>query len=489
MNQFEEYLQRTEEVGYIESIVHSIAYVSGIPGVRPREMVMAEGGQKGIVQSLKDDFAEVLMFDTKGLFSGMKMARTGGTYFIPVSAQMLGRIINPFGNPIDGGGPILGDKFLQPLEPPAPGISLRARVNRPLETGVTMVDLLIPLGYGQRELVIGDKKTGKTTFALQTMASQASKGLVCIYVSIGKRQDDIKTVENYLRKSGLFSRCIIVVASSADPTTVVYLAPYAGMAIAEYFRENGQDCVVVLDDLSNHAKFYREISLLSKKAPGRGSYPGDIFHLHAALMERAGNIKTTSGKVVSISLLPIAETLESDLSGYIQTNLMSMTDGHIFFEMEEFKKGQRPAINHGYSVSRVGNQTKGSVDKELAGKIRESLSTYKRALEIARFGVELPEQTKKEIALGEKIELIFNQDSDTIIPRSLQLFLYGLLFTGYWDAKNTSLVKVDLIKIVQKFRQGELKDIVAQIEGTSKLEDLQRVARNYSQKITQVLYV
>jgi F-type H+-transporting ATPase subunit alpha len=272
MKSFQDYLKEIGEVGYIGSIVHSIVYISGLPGARPKEMVIAEGGQRGIVQSLSADMVEVLMLDTEGLVNNLAVARTGEEFKIPVGEGILGRVVDAFAESIDALGPILGEKTPQPIEPGAPGIDRRVRVNRPLETGVTMVDLLVPIGYGQRELVIGDKKTGKTTFLLQTIANQVKKGVVCVYVSIGKRQDDVKTIERYLRKKEVFANCVMVSANAADPATMVYLAPFTGLAIAEFFRDKGRDVVIVFDDLTNHAKFYREISLLLKRAPGRSSF-------------------------------------------------------------------------------------------------------------------------------------------------------------------------------------------------------------------------
>jgi len=486
---FDDYLKENGEIGHIQSIVQSIVYVSGLPSLRPRELVVAEGGQRGIVQSLNGETAEILMLETANLTNGLSVARTNETFQIPVSDAILGRIVNPFGLPIDGAGPIEGERKLLPLFSEAPTFVQRAKVNRPLETGVAMVDLLVPIGYGQRELVIGDKKTGKSTFLLQTMTSEAKKGVICIYVSIGKRLSDAKQVETYLKKTGVMQNCVLLVASSADPATLIYLSAFSGMAIAEHFRDLGKDVIIIFDDLSNHAKFYREISLLSKRAPGRGSYPGNIFHLHASLLERAGQIQTADGKIVSITALPVAETLEGDITGYIQTNLMAITDGHIFFDIEEFRKGKRPAINPSLSVSRVGNQTKNALERTLASQIRETLAKYQRDLEIARFGVELPESTKAVIEQGEKIELIFHQDVETIMPRDLQLFSLGLLLNGYWTGKPAAIVKVDLIRLVQKYQKGDLQFMAKQINKATKLEDLVSIAKIYSGKIVEEMHV
>lgn len=489
MKEFKDYLNEIGEVGRVQAIIQSIVYVSGLPGVRPNEMLVGEEGQRGIVQSLSGNNVEVLMLDTHNLKHDLALARTNETFKIAASTSLLGRVVNAFGQPIDGAGPITGEKKLQDIYPPAPGISQRVKVNSALETGVTIVDLLVPLGYGQRELIIGDKKTGKTTFLLQTISNQAARGVVCVYVSIGKRQDDVKNIENYLRKSGVINNCVLLVSGSSDPATSVYLSPFSGMALAEYFRDIGKNVLIIFDDMSNHARFYREISLISKRAPGRSSYPGNIFHIQASLLERAGQIKTQSGDIVSITALPVAETLEGDITGYIQTNLMAITDGHIFFDIDEFRKGQRPAINDSLSVSRVGNQTKQQLERQLAQKLREVLSSYKKDLEIAKFGVELPELTRKEIERGEKIELIFNQDTETLISRDLQLFLFGLLFSGFWDNKNTGMVKVDLIKLVEKYKKGELKSLSGQVQKIQTFEELVSFSGKYANSISESLYV
>jgi len=485
---YDEYLNSVGEIGYIDSIVHSIAYVTGLPGARTREVVVAQGGQIGIVQALLPGYVEVLMLSTAGLKNETPIARTGESFKIAVSKEILGRVVNPFGAPIDGAGPIGGEKEFRSIDEPAPALHTRARIDQPLETGVQVVDLLVPLGYGQRELVIGDRKTGKSIFLLQTVVAQASKGVVCIYVSIGKRQSDIKSVEEYLKSwSGAFSNCTIVAASSSDPASMIYLAPFAGFSIAEYFRDRGKNVLIIFDDLTNHAKFYRELSLLSKRTPGRSSYPGDIFNLHASMLERAGQIKTERGKV-SITALPVAESLEGDITGYIQTNLMSITDGHIFFDPEKFREGARPAINHALSVSRVGNQTKSPLEKELAQRIREALARYEKDKEIARFGVDLPESTKAEIDTGEKIELVLNQDTETLVPATLSLMLMGLLLGDFWKGKRVEQVKVDLIKITQKYQQGKLASLHDSITQITKVDDLIKQMKVYSDKITQVLY-
>ena len=443
MNEFEFFLRQNKEIGYIHSFFHSIAFVSGLPGLTIDEMVITESGKKGIVHRLKEDLGEILMIDTENLKIGEKVARTGKAFEIPVGPGLLGRIINPLSQPLDFNEPIFGEKEFREIKKDAPSFKERVRINKNLETGVIVVDLLVPIGYGQKELVIGDSKTGKTTFLLQTIVSQAQKGVICVYTGIGKKDDDIKLIEEYLKKQNVFEKTVIVHTAPDDSAVLNFLAPFTGMNIAEYFRDRGENVLLVLDDLTTHAKFYREISLLLKKMPARECYPGDIFYIQASLLERAGNIRKND-KEVSITVLPVAETLENNISGFIQTNLMAMTDGHIFFDINEFRKGKRPAINTFYSVSRVGNQTKSPIERDLAIIIRKKMAEYQRALEISYFGTELSKETQELIEFGKRIELLFNQEPQQIIPRELQLVLIGLLFSNFWKEKSLNKTKIEI---------------------------------------------
>ena len=479
MTDFKNYLEKTKEIGHVVSITHSIIMVSGLPNLKPKEMIITEDEEKGMTYGLNENLAEVFMFDIEKLKIGKRVTRTNEIFKIPVTQDLLGRIVNPLCQPIDGLGPIRGEKIFLSVEKEAPPISQRAKIKNFLETGVTIVDLLIPIGYGQRELVIGDGKTGKGTFLLQTILSQAKKGVVCIYVSIGKEITHVKRVEEYLKETGVFKNTILLVAAPNSPATIIYLAPYSGMTIAEYFRQKGKKVLIILDDLTTHAKIYREISLLLKRAPGRTVYPGDIFHIQAALMERAGNIIDKEGEEISITALPVAETLENDISGYIQTNLMAMTDGHIFFDIEEFKKGKRPAINAFLSVSRVGNQTKELLDQELANLVRRKLAEYQKALEIARFGVELPEKTRKIIDFGEKLGILFNQDPKTVLSRGFQLFLLGLLLSGFWDGRSPKIMAITVKEMLEHYKEGVFSKIETEIEKIKKTEDLISFSKNW----------
>ncbi len=473
--EFKKYLEKTGEVGYLSGASESIVHVSGLPSVRAKEAVITETGEKGMVYGIDQKEAEVLMFERGRMKGGKKVVRTGELFKVPVSRGLLGRIVNPLCLPLDGEGPVEGKKEKMKVEREAPGITERVEVNRPMETGVTAVDLMVPVGYGQREMVVGDAKTGKTTMLLQAISNQAKKGTICVYVGISKESSALKSVEGYLKNMNVFDKVSVVATSSNQPPTLHYLAPLTGMTIAEYFRDRGNDVLIVFDDMSNHAKAYREIALLLKNPPGREAYPGDIFHLHAALIERAGNIKGKDGGEVSITALPIAETLENDISGFIQTNLLSMTDGHIFFDINELKKGRNPAINISLSVSRAGNQTRESLDKDIAGKIRERLVQYRKVLEVTQFGAELSEENKQVLDFGKKIEVLFEQDVQELISRIQQLFLFGLLFSGFWKEVPVKTMRNEVDTILKEYHKGTVVDPEIVEERIEKIENAERL--------------
>lgn len=486
MKDFKEYLEKNQEIGYIDSLSFGIAKVSGLPNAKVGEMVITESNKIGIVHGIKRNFVEALILDPLNLKVGERVTRTGEKFKIKVGKELLGRIINPLCQAVDNLGPIEGREYYE-IERKAPPFIERVRINKPLETGVMIVDLLVPIGYGQRELVIGDAKTGKTTFLLQAISSQAKKGVVTIYVGIGKKDTDIRKIEEYLKSQGILKRTIIIHASPDDPPPLVYLAPFSGMAIAEYFRDKGNNVLIIFDDLSTHAKTYREISLLMKRTPGRESYPGDIFHVHARLLERAGNVKDKDGKEISITALPVAETLENNLSGYIQTNLIAITDGHIFFDSKEFKKGKRPAINTFLSVSRVGNQTKSPIEKHLADWLRKRLLEYQRSLEISQFGAELPPETKEKLNLGEKIGVLFHQDPEKIISRELQLILMGLLVSGFWKEKSLERMREEISKIYEAYQKNRLPKIPEKIEKIKDIDHLRFLLKDIMNSLEKII--
>jgi F-type H+-transporting ATPase subunit alpha len=482
MNDFEKFLEKYQEIGYVDSFFYGTCSVVGLPNVKEEEIVLTEGGSKGLVVGLKEEKVEVLILEEREIKVGEKVVRTGSEFLISISEDVLGRIINPLGYPIDGKGVIKRESLIK-VNVSAPSFVERKKINENLETGVMLVDLLVPIGYGQRELIIGDAKSGKTSFLLQIMNNQAKKGVFCIYVGIGKKDIAIRQVEEYLKKEKVIDKVVIIHSPPDDSPSLLYLAPFSGMAIAEYFREKYKKAIVIFDDLSTHAKIYRQISLSLKRAPGRDLYPGDIFHLHASLMERAGNLK--DGK--SITAFPVAETFEGDLSGYIQTNLMGMTDGHIFFDIEEFRKGKRPAINHFLSVSRVGIQTKTRIEKEIANWLREKLYYLGQISEIIPLAGELPQKTQEFIELARKIEIILQQNTDELIGREGQVILFGLLISGFFDDKTEEKIKREKEIFFKKWNEKKIPSLREEISRIKNIEHLKFLIEEIKPKIEEIL--
>jgi F-type H+/Na+-transporting ATPase subunit alpha len=343
---------------------------------------------------------------------------------VQLGLELLGKTVNPFGT-IIGSSPLKKIDEVRSIEIHPPGLSERKPVDAQMETGVALIDIIVPLGKGQRELVIGDRKTGKTEFLYQTMISQAQRGIISIYAVIGQKQVDTLLLDNYLKEKGIRESTIIVSSGSSDAPGLIYLTPYVAMTIAEYFRDQGKDVLLILDDMTTHARSYREISLLAKRLPGRGSYPGDIFYTHARLVERAGAFLKGS-----ITCLPVAESILGDLSGYIQTNLMSMTDGHIFFDIELYNQGNRPSVNPFLSVTRVGHQTQGKLQRELSNSISSFLVVYDRMKQFMHFGTEASESARNILAQGARLDIFFNQGTEVIYDLPFSMFIVGCIWAG-----------------------------------------------------------
>jgi F-type H+/Na+-transporting ATPase subunit alpha len=497
MSDFEKYLKNVGEVGKVISVNNVISYCEGLNGAKIWEKIFFEEGQIGIVGAIDEKLTEVFVLDSKNVALGSMAVRTGEPFTVSVSNSAVGRILDVFGKPIDGKGPLKNTESRYP-DSVAPPIIDRARINQNLETGITLVDLLIPLGKGQRQLVIGSQKIGKTSFLAGVMARQAQLGTINVYVLIGKKKGDLPTTVSRLKRLGAMDNTIIIAAPASSPTSVIYLAPFVAFSIAEYFKDKGQDVLLILDEISRHAKYYRELSILSKKMPGRDGYPGDIFHLHAHLMERAGRFilggksdeETISlkikGKSASITCLPVAETIGADLTGYIQTNLISMTDGHIFFDVNAFQEGLRPAINLGLSVTRVGRQTLNVVEREMAKKAQDILFEYSRVQNVAKFGVELLEATRDRIEKGEKLNAILEQRGEEIIPRSVQLLFLELLFSGFWKEKTVAEIKVNKFSILEAYEKGKLDDLIKGIDSSLELGSLTKFSNVVLQNLGEV---
>ena len=457
---FETFLNDFNEVGYVDYISYPIVRVSGLPKAKPGEVLMFENGTIGQVMALSRDYVEVLLFSKNNATIGLKVARTNSVLQVPVGPTVLGHAITPLGHSIYEYNPLVKEVDFMPIDVEALGIDSRERITQPLETGVALVDLLIPLGKGQRELIIGDRKTGKTEFLLQAMLSHAKGNEICIYAGIGKRKSDIKQVEDFLVKNGVVDSTVIVASASSDPPGMIFITPYSAMTIADYFRRLGRDVLLILDDLTTHAKFYREISLLGGRFPGRQSYPGDIFYTHSRLLERAGNFKSENG-VHSITCLPVAETVEGDISGYIQTNLMSITDGHIYFDQDLFANGRRPAINYFLSVTRVGRQTQTQLRWGINRELNSFLVLLEKTQSFVHFGAEMNEGIKNTLAMGDRVLAFFDQPMGKVVPLNLQMVIFSLIWVGSFNKDNVEKVKFAVQLGLEKYRSDKkFKDTV-----------------------------
>ena len=397
-----------QEVGTVLTVGDGIARVDGLAGAAYGEVLLFDGGVRGMVQDLSEDSVGCILFDDDAsVCAGSTVRRTGRTAGVPVGEGFLGRVVNALGVPIDGGGDIRADGY-RAVESPAPGIIDRQSVDTPLETGILTVDSMFPIGRGQRELIIGDRQTGKTAIALDTIVNQKGKDVICIYVAIGQKASSVAQLKKTLETHGAMDYTIIVNATASDPAPLQYIAPYAGCAMGEYFMNKGRDVLIVYDDLSKHAIAYRAMSLLLERSPGREAYPGDVFYLHSRLLERAAHLSEEKGGG-SITALPIIETQSGDVSAYIPTNVISITDGQLILETRLFFSGQRPAVNVGLSVSRVGGDAQTKAMKKAAKTIRLDLSQYREMESFTQFASDLDESTAKLLSYGQGLMRMLRQ--------------------------------------------------------------------------------
>ena len=399
---------KDEEVGTVLTVGDGIATISGLEDAEYGEILLFECGIKGMILDLKEDEIGCVIFgDESEITEGSMVRRTKKVAGIPVGEAFMGRVINALGEPVDGKGPITQEDYY-PIENPAPGIIDRQPVNRPMETGLLSIDSMFPIGRGQRELIIGDRQTGKTAIALDTILNQKGKGVVCIYVAIGQKASSVVQLAENLRKHGAMDYTIIVNATASDSATLQYIAPYSGCAMGEFFMNHGKDVLIVYDDLSKHAVAYRTLSLLLERSPGREAYPGDVFYLHSRLLERSAHLSDALGGG-SMTALPIVETQAGDVSAYIPTNIISITDGQIFLESDLFHSGQRPAVNVGLSVSRVGGAAQTKAMKKATGAIRLDLAQYREMEVFMQFSSDLDEATKKQLRYGQGLMRLLRQ--------------------------------------------------------------------------------
>lgn len=421
-----------QEVGTVLTVGDGIARVDGLEGAAYGEVLLFDGGVRGMVQDLSEESVGCILFDDDAsVCAGSTVRRTGRTAGVPVGEGFLGRVVNALGVPIDGGGDIRADGY-RAVESPAPGIIDRQSVDTPLETGILTVDSMFPIGRGQRELIIGDRQTGKTAIAIDAILNQKDTGVLCIYVAIGQKESTVAGVVQKLRDRGAMAYTTVVCAHASETAPMLYIAPYAGAAIGEYFMYRGRDVLIVYDDLSKQAVAYREISLLLQRPPGREAYPGDVFYLHSRLLERAARLSEEAGGG-SMTALPIIETQAGDISAYIPTNVISITDGQIFLETDLFHAGVRPAINVGLSVSRVGGAAQLGAMKQVAGRLRMDLAQYRELASFAQFGSDLDKATRDTLARGSRMTELLKQPQYAPMDAADQVAVLFAAGEGYTD--------------------------------------------------------
>ena len=436
-----------EEVGTVLEVGDGVAHVYGLENVQANELVEFENGVTGVAMNLEESNVGVILLDSvNSINENMKVRRTGQIASIPVGEGLLGRVINVLGNPVDGKGPIDGNLIRLPLERKAPGVIFRQPVKQPLQTGIKAIDSMVPIGRGQRELIIGDRQIGKTAIAIDTIINQkanyeAGKPVYCVYVAIGQKASTVANIVKTLEEYGAMAYTTVVASTASELAPLQYIAPYAGCAIGEEWMENGEDVLVVYDDLSKHATAYRTLSLLLKRPPGREAYPGDVFYLHSRLLERAARMSEEYGGG-SLTALPIIETQAGDVSAYIPTNVISITDGQIYLETEMFNSGFRPAVNAGLSVSRVGGAAQIKAMKKIAAPIRVELAQYRELASFAQFGSELDADTKEKLAQGERIKEILKQPQYKPMPVQYQVIII-------YVATNKYLLDIDTADITR----------------------------------------
>ena len=453
---------QTKETGKVISAGDGIATVYGLDGCMAGELLEFEDGSFGLAQNLDEDTVSVaLLSGDTSIGEGTKVTCTGRVLSVPVGEKMLGRVVNALGKPIDGKGDIKTET-VKPIESPAPGIIEREGVSVPLQTGIKAIDGMIPIGRGQRELIIGDRQTGKTQIAVDTIINQNSSGVICIYVAIGQKNSSVVQVVNELTRAGAMEHTIVVSASASEPAPLQYLAPYSGCAMAEFFREQGRDVLIIYDDLSKHAVAYRALSLLIRRPPGREAYPGDVFYLHSRLLERAARVADEYGGG-SITALPIIETQAGDVSAYIPTNVISITDGQIFLETELFHSGIMPAVNPGISVSRVGGSAQLKGMKKVSGELKLLYSQYRELQSFAQFSSDLDADTKARLALGERITEVLKQNKNSPVRAGCQIIIIYAVTHGFLDKIEVSDVSKFEEKLILK-AESEYQPLLERLE-------------------------
>lgn len=462
------------DVGTVIEVGDGIARVYGLDNVMAGELIEFSNGVMGMAQNLEEsNVGVVILGPYTDIREGDQVRRTGRIMEVPVGEELIGRVVNPLGQPVDGLGPINTTKT-RPIESPAPGVMDRKSVDEPLQTGIKAIDALVPIGRGQRELIIGDRQTGKTTVAIDTILNQADQNMICVYVAIGQKESTVRGTVETLRKHGALDYTIVVTASASQPAPLLYLAAYAGVTMGEEFMYNGKHVLVVYDDLSKQAAAYRELSLLLRRPPGREAYPGDVFYLHSRLLERAAKLSDAKGGG-SLTALPFVETQAGDISAYIPTNVISITDGQIFLQSDLFFSGVRPAINAGLSVSRVGGSAQIKAMKKVAGTLRLDLASYRELESFAQFGSDLDKATQDKLARGQRTVEVLKQDLNKPIKVEKQVMILYALTKGFLD----DIAVHDILRFedgLSAWLDHNRADLLEEIRTTGALPDDQKMA-------------
>ena len=459
---------QTSQTGVVILVGDGIAKASGLDECMAGELVEFPNGSFGMAQNLEEETVSIVILGTdNGVKEGDIVKRTGKVVSVPVGESLIGRVVNALGEPIDGKGAVEAAEF-RPIEKPAPGIIDREPVNQPLQTGIKAIDSMIPIGKGQRELIIGDRQTGKTTIATDAILNQKGKNVICIYVAIGQKRSTVAQVVEDLTVGGAMDYTIVVSATASELAPMQYIAPYSGCTMGEYFMDQGKDVLVIYDDLSKHAVAYRAISLLIRRPPGREAYPGDVFYLHSRLLERAAHMSAEKGGG-SLTALPIIETQAGDVSAYIPTNVISITDGQIFLETELFNSGVMPAVNPGISVSRVGGAAQIKAMKKVSGSLKLLYSQYRELQSFAQFGSDLDADTKARLALGERIVEVLKQKNKAPVEAAHQVCIIYAVVNGY--LKDIPVSEVPEFELrLREFMDARYEGVLAAIRTTGKLE-------------------
>ncbi|MEK7479634.1 MAG: F0F1 ATP synthase subunit alpha [Patescibacteria group bacterium] len=477
----------TRVVGEVREVKDGIALLGGLQGALMGEMVrFTESGVEGVALNLTRDYVGIIILgDWEKVKEGDTAESTGKVLQVPVGRELVGRVVDPLGNPIDGRGD-LKTKEYSLVEKIAPGVITRERVHEPVQTGIKAIDAMIPIGRGQRELIIGDRGTGKTSIAIDTIINQKGEDIICVYVAIGQKESKVAKIVARLRELGAMEYTIVVLAGASDSAALSYLAPYTGCAIAEYFRDKGEDALVVYDDLSKHAVAYRQISLLLRRPPGREAYPGDVFYLHSRLLERAAKLNKEHGGG-SLTALPIIETQAGDISAYIPTNVISITDGQIYLESDLFYSGVRPALNVGLSVSRVGSDAQTKAMKAVAKKLRLELAQFRELAAFAQFGSDLDKETKERIERGRRLTEILKQKNYAPVPLAHQVIALYAASSGALDD-----VPVERVSAFEEsfrlFLDTEARTLVEEMNSKKEFtEEMQKKVRELAEEFKKSL--